>query len=155
MSTPPRTLGDPTHPPSRRLRHESRRVTLECQTLKVRETDRRSFVTDLAGFRHIRIRQQGVSSLGLRSKFPQDQSPHAVVRAVVRVTTYKLRSKSPHAVRRIKMLRGIACAAVAVAVAPPRSPATTLLRARRVVRSRGVVSVHVVPSRSRTRDVRT
>jgi hypothetical protein len=38
---------------------ESRRVTLECQTLKVRERVRRSFVIDLAGFRHLRIRQQG------------------------------------------------------------------------------------------------
>ena len=36
---------------------ESRRVTLECQTLKVWEPVRRSFVTDLAGFRHLRIRQ--------------------------------------------------------------------------------------------------
>ena len=37
---------------------ESRRVTLECQTLKdVRELVRRSFVTDLPEFRHICIRQ--------------------------------------------------------------------------------------------------
>jgi len=38
---------------------ESRRVTLECQTLKVRERVRRSFVIDLAGFRHLLIRQHG------------------------------------------------------------------------------------------------
>ena len=38
-------------------RFESRRVTLECQTLKMREKVRRSFVTDLAGFRHLFIRQ--------------------------------------------------------------------------------------------------
>ena len=44
---------------------ESRRVTLECQTLKVREPVRRSFVTDLAKFRHLFIRQPGGSSLGL------------------------------------------------------------------------------------------
>ena len=31
--------------------------TLECQTLKMREKVRRSFVTDLAGFRHLFIRQ--------------------------------------------------------------------------------------------------
>jgi hypothetical protein len=40
-------------------RFESRRVTLECLTLKVREKVRRSFVTDLAGFRHLFIRQPG------------------------------------------------------------------------------------------------
>ena len=38
------------------------------------------------------------------------------------------------AVRRIKMLRGIVCAAVALAVAPPRSPAPPPRPARRVVR---------------------
>jgi hypothetical protein len=36
---------------------QSRRVTLECLTLKMREKVRRSFVTDLAKFRHIFIRQ--------------------------------------------------------------------------------------------------
>ena len=46
---------------------ESRRVTLECQTLKVRETVRRSFVTDLPEFRNIFIRPPvGSPSLGLR-----------------------------------------------------------------------------------------
>ncbi len=49
------TLGDPTRPPEPRF--ESRRVTLECLTLKMREKVRRSFVTDLAGFRHLFIRQ--------------------------------------------------------------------------------------------------
>jgi hypothetical protein len=51
----PRTLGDRTRPPGPRF--ESRRVTLECQTLKMREKVRRSFVTDLAGFRRLFIRQ--------------------------------------------------------------------------------------------------
>jgi hypothetical protein len=62
-STPKRTLGDWTRPPGPRF--ESRRVTLECLTLKMREKVRRSFVTDLAKFRHLFIRQSVVSSLGL------------------------------------------------------------------------------------------
>jgi hypothetical protein len=54
-STPKRTLGDRTRPPGPMF--ESRRVTLECLTLKMREKVRRSFVTDLAVFRHLFIRQ--------------------------------------------------------------------------------------------------
>ena len=66
-----RTLGDPTRPPEPRFAESTGRrgggAALECQTLEVRERVRRSFVTDLAGFRHLRIRQPlGLSSLGLR-----------------------------------------------------------------------------------------
>ena len=60
--------GDRTRPPGPRF--ESRRVTLECQTLKMREKVRRSFVTDLAGFRHLFIRQPGgfvIRATGSRS----------------------------------------------------------------------------------------
>jgi hypothetical protein len=57
-STPKRTLGDPApDPPSRAVCGESTCHTLECLTLKVREKFRRSFVTDLAKFRHLFIRQ--------------------------------------------------------------------------------------------------
>ena len=62
-STPPRTRG-PTRPPEPKV--ASRRVTLECQTLKVRETVRRSFVTDLVQFRHLCIRQLGGFVTGSR-----------------------------------------------------------------------------------------
>ena len=51
----PVTRDESYRPPGPRF--ESRRVTLECLTLKVREKFRRSFVTDHAGFRHLFIRQ--------------------------------------------------------------------------------------------------
>ena len=45
---------------------ESRRVTLECQTLKVREPVRRSFVTDPQSFVISLLGNQWVPSIGLR-----------------------------------------------------------------------------------------
>ena len=62
----------PSHP--REPRFESRRVTLECQTLKMREKVRRSFVTDLAGFRHLFIRQPG----GFVIRATGTQSPYYI-----------------------------------------------------------------------------
>ena len=61
-STPPRSnpkRPDPISPEPIQPKIESRRrrVTLECQALKVRERFRRSLVTDLAGFCHLFIRQ--------------------------------------------------------------------------------------------------
>ena len=55
-------------------RFESRRVTLECQTLKVREKVRRSFVTDLAKFRHLFIRQ----SVGFVTESTGSKSPYYI-----------------------------------------------------------------------------
>ena len=51
---------------------ESRRVTLECQTRKVR----RNFVTHIEVFRHIRIRQPvGFVTKSTCSKSPNDIAP--------------------------------------------------------------------------------
>ena len=67
---------DPTPEP----KIESRRVTLECQTLKVREPVRRSFVTDLAKFRHLFIRQPGGFVTRVTgSKSPKDIAQRANV----------------------------------------------------------------------------
>ena len=74
--TPTPRRPDPTPWP----KTESRRVTLECQTLKVREPVRRSFVTDLPEFRHLFIRKpvdsvnMATGSINLRSGYSRHRS---------------------------------------------------------------------------------
>ena len=69
----------PTRPPEPKI--ESRRVTLECETLKVREPVRRSFVTDLAKFRHLFIRQPG----GFVTRVTGSKSPKDIAYIVLKL----------------------------------------------------------------------
>jgi hypothetical protein len=97
----PVTRDESYRPPGPRF--ESRRVTLECLTLKVREKFRRSFVTDHAGFRHLFIRQP----VGFVTRVSGTRPPYHIDGADRAVTSFFASSV------RGALARGLASARVA------------------------------------------